>query len=36
MNKLISELVQYGLERGLIDAEDKTFAINSLLEIFDL
>ena len=36
MNKLISELVKYGIDRGLIDAEDKVFVINSLLEIFDL
>ena len=36
MNKLISELVKYGIDRGLIDTEDKVFVINRLLEIFDL
>lgn len=36
MNKLISELVKYGIERGLIDVEDKVFVINSLLEVFGL
>lgn len=36
MNKLISELVKYGMDRGLIDTEDKVFVINSLLEIFGL
>ena len=36
MNKLISELVKYGIQRGLIDAEDKVFVINRLLELFGL
>jgi len=36
MNKLISELVKYGIDRGLIEAEDKVFVINSLLELFGL
>ncbi len=36
MNQLISELVKYGIDRGLIDIEDKVFVINSLLEIFNL
>lgn len=36
MNKLISELVKYGIDRGLIDKEDKVFVINCLLEIFGL
>lgn len=36
MNKLISELVKYGVDRGLIDTEDKVFVINSLLELFGL
>ena len=36
MNKLISELVKYGIQRGLIDAEDKVFVINRLLEVFGL
>ena len=36
MNKLISELVKYGIQRGLIDAEDKVFVINRLLEVFEL
>ena len=36
MNKLISELVSYGLEKNLIDAADKTYVINRLLEVFEL
>ena len=36
MNKLISELVKYGIQRGLIDTEDKVFVINRLLEVFGL
>ena len=36
MNKLISELVKYGIEKGLIDTEDKVFVINRLLELFGL
>lgn len=36
MNKLISELVKYGIQRGLFDAEDKVFVINRLLEVFEL
>ena len=36
MNKLISELVKYGIDRGLIDTEDKVFVINRLLELFGL
>lgn len=32
MNKLISELVKYGIQRGLINPENKTFVINKLLE----
>ena len=36
MNKLISELVKYGIDKGLIDAEDKIFVINSILQIFGL
>ena len=36
MNKLISELVKYGIDRGLIDTEDKAFVINRLLELFGL
>ena len=32
MNKLISELVKYGIQKGLIDPENKTFVINKLLE----
>ena len=36
MNKLISELVKYGIENGLIDQEDKVFVINRLLEMYGL
>lgn len=36
MNKLISELISYGLDRGLIDAADKVYVINRLLELFEL
>lgn len=36
MNRLISELVKYGIERGLVDTEDKIYVINSLLELFGL
>ena len=36
MNKLISELVSYGIENGLIDTADKTYTINRLLELFEL
>lgn len=36
MNKLISELITYGIENGLIDDADKVFVINRLLELFEL
>ena len=32
MNRLISELVKYGIVKGLIDTDDKFFVINRLLE----
>lgn len=35
MDKLISELVTYGINNELIDIEDKTFVINRLLEEFE-
>ena len=35
MDKLISELVSYGMESGLIDVEDKVYVVNRLLELFD-
>lgn len=35
MDKLISELVSYGIANGFIDAEDKVYVINRLLELFD-
>jgi UDPglucose--hexose-1-phosphate uridylyltransferase len=35
MDKLISELVNYGMECGLINVEDKVYVVNSLLELFD-
>lgn len=36
MNKLISELVRYGIENGLINVEDKVYVVNRLLELFDM
>ena len=36
MNKLISELVAYGMKSGLVAAEDKVYVTNSLLELFGL
>jgi len=35
MNKLISELVSYGLQNNLVHADDKTYVINQLLELFE-
>ena len=35
MDKLISELVSYGINNGLIDTEDKVYVINRLLEEFE-
>ena len=34
MNKLISELVKYGLNQNLVHTDDKTYVINQLLELF--
>lgn len=36
INKLISELVSYGLEHALINEEDKVYAVNRLLQLFGL
>lgn len=36
MNKLISELVTYGMKKELVDASDKVYVINKLLELFHL
>ena len=36
MNGLISELVGYGIEKGLIEEADKIYVINRLLELFKL
>lgn len=36
MKKLISELVMYGMKKGLIDEADKVYVINRLLELFEL
>jgi len=36
MNRLISELVKYGIEKGLVDTEDKIYVINSILALFGL
>ena len=35
MDKLISELVSYGMENGLISCDDRVYVINRLLELFD-
>ena len=35
MNKLISELVSYGIQNKMIDVDDKVYVINRLLELFD-
>ena len=32
----IAKLVEYGLQKGLIEAEDKTFTINEYLEVFQM
>ena len=34
MNKLISELVNYGLQKELVHTDDKVYVINQLLELF--
>ena len=34
MDKLICELVMYGLQNGLVDPADEIFVTNSLLELF--
>lgn len=34
MDKLLSELVSYGMENGLIHSDDKVYVINRLLELF--
>ena len=36
MNELISELVGYGIEKGLVEEDDKIYVINRLLELFRL
>ena len=36
MNALITELVAYGMKKGLVDAEDKVYVTNRLLELFGL
>ena len=36
LEKEIAKLVEYGLQKGLIEPEDKTFVINQYLEIFRL
>ena len=35
MNELISELVKYGVERGLVSNDDKVYVINRLLELLE-
>ena len=34
MDRLISELVSYGLQHDLVHADDKTYVVNRLLELF--
>lgn len=36
MNKLINEIVQYGMKSGLVKAEDRIYTINRLLELFNI
>ena len=36
LEKEIAKLVEYGLQKELIEPEDKTFVINQYLEIFRL
>lgn len=36
INNLIHELVNYGMESGLVDAADKVYVTNQLLELFQL
>lgn len=35
MDKLISELVSYGITKGLVAEDDKVYVVNRLLELFD-
>lgn len=36
MNRLISELIAYGIEKGLIDEADRVYIINHLLDMFHI
>ena len=36
MNELISELVAYGRDRGLVEEADQIYVVNRLLELFEL
>jgi len=36
MNELISELIAYGMNRGLVEEADKVYVTNRLLELFNL
>ena len=36
MNRLITELVAYGMDAGLVAPDDKTYTINRLLELFGI
>lgn len=36
INRLITELVSYGVRRGLVSAEDQVYTTNCLLELFNL
>ena len=35
-NALITELVKYAIETGLVEAEEKKWAVNSLLDVLKL
>ena len=36
INRLISELVAYGIDAGLVNLDDKIYTINRLLELFGI
>ena len=36
INTYITELVNYGIEKGLIDEQDRIYTVNRLIELFEL
>ena len=36
MDKLISELITYGVEKGLVHDDDKIYVANRLIELFGI